>query len=76
MKMKEFAAKIRAKRISNRFTREQVCALLAMPLDEYIAIEEGSKSASAQFITDVVNLYGVDRGWLMGNDKNPLKDDF
>ncbi len=62
---KETNARIRALRIKSRLTRDQVCSTLAIPFEEYVGIEEGRLKASEDFITDIINLYGVDRAHLV-----------
>lgn len=63
-KTQTIAAKIRALRISNRFTREQVCQILAIPMQEYVELEEGTAQITEARIQDFMNLYGVERSQL------------
>lgn len=65
---RETHVRVRALRLRNRLTREQVCSLLAMSLQEYIEIEEGHTAPDEDFISDLMNLYGVDRNEFLSKD--------
>lgn len=58
--MNSFSKKIRAFRLRNKFTREQIANLMAISLREYSEIEEGRANPSQQFIQDVSDIYGED----------------
>lgn len=63
--MTKLAERIRSFRVKNRLTREQVISILAIPLDDYIALEEGRMEPSEQFIKDMIALWGCDRETLL-----------
>lgn len=61
---KTFGARIRALRIKNRLTREQVVSILAIPLEQYVGLEEGRFQPEESIFDDFINLYGCDRSYL------------
>jgi transcriptional regulator with XRE-family HTH domain len=66
-----FGKKIRGLRLRQRLTREQVCSILAWPLGIYIDLEEDRIEPSEDALYDFVNLYGVDRKFLLDQSSKP-----
>lgn len=62
-----FGRRIRSIRLRQKLTREQVCSLLACPLGFYIDLEEGKTDPCDDTVEDFVNLYGLDRNFLLGS---------
>lgn len=65
---KEVGRRIRAYRLKNRFTREQVAALLACSLTAYLEMESGVTRLNDSDIEDFCHLYGVDEEWITAQD--------
>lgn len=73
---KDISKRIRAQRLKARFTRDQVAALLAIPLKDYIEMEDGSRKLSENFCEDFSNLYNLPLDFFISEDteKNILDD--
>jgi transcriptional regulator with XRE-family HTH domain len=60
---------VRSLRIKARLTREQVCSIIAMPIETYITLEEGQVKPNDRFVDDISNLYGVDKNHLASKEE-------
>ena len=56
---KDIARRIRAQRLKAKFTREQLSALLAISLKDYVDMEEGARGLTENFVEDFSNLYNM-----------------